>query len=82
MLTTAQRETLDAIARLTAAAGYPPTMAEIGAARGVSAPTVHDVAVRLREAGLLTWVPRVARTIRLTPEGMAHTAPEGARREG
>ena len=49
----------------TAAAGYPPTLAEIGDAVGLDAPGVRYHLGLLRDAGLVTWRPRGVRSVRV-----------------
>lgn len=71
-MTARQREVLGLIRRRTLADGYPPTILELGAYLGInSTQGVHDHLRSLARQGLLTWLPRSARTLRLTPAGEA-----------
>lgn len=64
-LTPLQARCLDAIRRLTVD-GVPPTVAEIQADLGtVSRGTTHNILVRLRERGMVTWLPRQSRSIQI-----------------
>lgn len=50
--------------------GYSPSMAEIAEASGVpSKQMIHAAFGRLREAGLITFLPGCNRTVRLTGDG-------------
>lgn len=60
-----QREALDAIERLTNAAGYPPTIREMQRALRCSTRGVHDLLVRMRLLGLVAWEPHKSRTLRV-----------------
>jgi len=53
------------IQRFTKARGYAPTEAGIQRHFGVSAPSVHQMIVRLTELGLIERVPFAARSIRV-----------------
>lgn len=67
-----QRETLRIISRLTKDKGYPPTWAEMAKALKITTSAVHDRLRVLREGGLVTWIARRARTLRVTEEGQPY----------
>lgn len=63
---------LDAIERLTATHGFPPTVREIGEATGTrSSSLVHHHLAVLERDGLITRDPIKSRTIRLTTDRKA-----------
>jgi repressor LexA len=45
--------------------GYPPTVREIGRAVGIGVQSTHRHLIVLARAGVITWEPGCARTIRL-----------------
>jgi repressor LexA len=56
----------DAVAYSLRTRGYPPTVRELGHALGLaSTSTVQRRLEQAREAGLVTWTPGVARTLRV-----------------
>lgn len=68
--TARQLEVLAVIADYTEGHGYPPALADLRAALGVS--SVHTVVCHLdalRRRGLVESTPRVARSLRLTAAG-------------
>jgi repressor LexA len=65
-LTTRQTETLDVILGFIARKGYSPSLSEIAEEMGVAVSAVHGSLTRLRRAGMVTWDPNRARTLRLT----------------
>lgn len=64
----AQLPYLAAIADLTAD-GLPTTFRSVAARLGVQPSAVHQMAVRLRRDGWLTFASGASRTLRLTPAG-------------
>jgi Mn-dependent DtxR family transcriptional regulator len=72
MPTPNQRATIRLIARLTKANGYAPTWAELAKRLKIQPSAVHDRLRVLREKGLVTWIPRSARTLKITDRGAAH----------
>ncbi len=64
-----QRETLRLITRLTVDKGYPPTWAEMAKALKITKSAVHDRLKVLRAGGLVVWIERRARTLRVTEQG-------------
>ena len=72
-ITVAQCAILKAVAELSDAKGYPPTLRELCRYTGlasVSTPSKHlDT---LRAAGLVTWEYGALRTLRLTAGGRQH----------
>lgn len=78
-MTWIQSQTLDWIAAFIEQRGYPPTCRDIKTEFGVvSANTVRDRLLALEKRGLITRVPRLARSIALTPLGREKTG-RGAR---
>lgn len=62
-------DVLLAVDRLAAAAGYPPSIREVGQAVGLSSSTVHVHLRRLQAHGLVAYQPGMARTLQLTEAG-------------
>ena len=57
------------IHRYTKARGYPPSEPDLQRHFGVSAPTIHQMIVRLEALGLIEKIPNTARSIHiLLPE--------------
>jgi Mn-dependent DtxR family transcriptional regulator len=65
LYTEKQGQYLGFIRRFTKTRGYAPTESEIQMHFGVSAPSVHQMIVRLTELGLIERVPFAARSIRV-----------------
>lgn len=61
-------DVLEAIEALTKFEfGIPPTVREVKDALGVRSPSdMHRYLERLREKGLVSWLPRKVRTLRVT----------------
>ncbi|MCI0673251.1 MAG: GntR family transcriptional regulator [Myxococcaceae bacterium] len=71
VLTDRQRETLSLIARHTEATGLPPTVRELAARLGgLSTNAVMELLERLERKGCLTRLPRKARGLVVTGEGL------------
>lgn len=69
-MTETQERILAAIARHWRDWGYAPSFRDIQIAAALSSTSVVEYNVeRLRTMGLLSFTPRLTRTIRLTPEG-------------
>lgn len=65
-MTARQASVIDAIETLTKAKGYPPTLRELGIAIGVKSTNgVKDHLLSLQRRGLVTWEPRLSRSLRL-----------------
>lgn len=63
-----QQDALDALVRLTAEKGYPPSVRELGEAIGVSSPsTNHMLLKHLVDKGCIQWERGKSRTIRVVP---------------
>lgn len=57
---------LQAIERLSAEQGYPPSLRELAEAIGVSAPSiVHWHLRKMLQEGTVSWKPRQPRTLRV-----------------
>lgn len=60
-------DVLEAIERLTEVCLVSPTVREVKDALGIRSPSdMHRYLERLREKGLVSWMPRKARTLRVT----------------
>lgn len=69
-ITERQLEVLHAIAEYSAAHGYATTVRELSGALGnTSTFGTWNVLEALRDKGLVTWVPRLTRTLSLTDAG-------------
>lgn len=55
----------DAVERLTAEQGRPPSWPDIARALGIRRPAARELAMRARKRGLVTFTDGVARTIRV-----------------
>lgn len=63
-------EALDAIRRLTTAAGVPPSYAQLRAELGLRGQgAVQNLITRMADRGLITFAPNRARSIRIVEDG-------------
>lgn len=59
-----QKRILDFVKDYTTQNGYPPTVREIAKALGVkSHSSIYSCLCRLKQRGLITWVPHLPRTM-------------------
>ena len=70
--TNKQRSLLRLIAIMTESKGHSPTMAEIAERLEIQPSAVHCRLRVLKNKAWVTWVPKVARTLRITEGGSAH----------
>lgn len=64
-----QRELLEAVERLTAECGHPPTYFELAAALGVCEVRAYQVCKNLKERGYLASLRQSGRTLRVLKTG-------------
>jgi SOS-response transcriptional repressor LexA len=67
-----QRRILRLIVQLSEKQGYTPSVAELAAASNISHNAAHELLVRLRDKGFVTWRPRASRTLALTESARSH----------
>lgn len=59
-----------AIVSYTEVAGYPPTLRELTAMLGLRSPNaVYKRLLRMRAAGVVSWDPQQARTLKVVADG-------------
>jgi repressor LexA len=63
--TAKQQAVLEFIKQYIAEYKYPPTITEIGKSIGRNRSVVHGYLDRLKEKGLIDWIPNQVRTIRV-----------------
>lgn len=68
-LTPRQAETLDVLRAMIARNGYSPTTRELAEEMGVVVSVLHGSLTRLQRAGMVTWDPHRARTLRVVDDG-------------
>lgn len=64
-MTSREHQLLQAIDRLTASHGFPPTMRELAPELGVSLTRIAQIMAACEKAGFIQRVPRVSRTYRV-----------------
>lgn len=69
-MTPAHRKTLRTITAFVHENGYPPSLVELAPLLSLSMRGVHERLLKLSAAGLVTWKPSQARTLRLTDAGL------------
>jgi DNA-binding MarR family transcriptional regulator len=70
----AQPRVLRAIAQSIEDRGFPPSLPELAAGQGVTRHAIECVLHALWRRGLITKAPRIVRSLRLTPAGLAALA--------
>ena len=71
--TNCQRQALDELIKWQASHGYPPSLRELAAACGVSAPTMQDRLESLRLQGYVTWIKGKQRTLTVISPALPST---------
>lgn len=64
-ITDKQHELLECVMKFIEEKGYSPTIGELATARKVTKRAAYDMAQSLRAKGALSWVPGLARTMRV-----------------
>ena len=64
-----QLEYLRTIRDLADKMGFPPTLSEISAARNVTLGSSQDILNKMKDKGLVTWIPSKSRTLKITFKG-------------
>ena len=68
-LTPRQRQLVNTLERLTAARGFPPTVAELAREMGLHHSRIHQLALSTERKGYLAREPKIARSWRAVKPG-------------